>query len=72
MQNDALASSTFSHSGQKVSTNVERLSSEPSPTAAASTAASSSATWSIIRILTTRAARITKPQTRPSTFPYGK
>ena len=72
MQNDALVSSMFSHSGQKVSTNVERLSSEPSPLAAASTAASSSAACSIIRILMTRAARITKPQIRPSALPNGR
>ena len=71
-QNDALASSMFSHSGQNVSTNVERRSSEPSPLAAASTAASSSAACSIIRILMTSATRITKPQTRPRALPNGR
>ena len=71
-QNDALLSSMFSHSGQNVSANVERLSSEPSPLAAASTAASSSASCSIIRILMTRTARIAKPQIRPSALPNGR
>ncbi len=71
MQKLELSSSRFSHSGQKLSSTVDRLERRPSVRTASSTAASSSAACIITRIRTTSTARMTKPHSRPRAWPNG-